>query len=137
MRVAQIKDGFITNIIKFSEGSIPVDCIDVTDIQGVDIGNPVVDGVVSIQPSPWHTLVNGAWVITPESQVAKDIRDTAIMRHGEIITEQEASGLKGATVQQAKDFIDNQIDSATSVDEMKTAIKAVLKKMVVFLLKED
>jgi hypothetical protein len=55
-------------------------------------------------------------------------------RIDDIKAEQETSGLKNISIAQAHTFIDNQIDGASTIAETKEAIKAVLKKMIPYLL---
>lgn len=51
-----------------------------------------------------------------------------------IKTEQDNSGLKSITVEQAIDFIDSKIDSADDLPSQINGIKTVLKKMIPFIL---
>jgi len=75
--------------------------------------------------------------ITTDSQEYIDYENTkqqAIddkkVRIDEIAEEQKTAGLKGITIQEAKDKIDQIFDSATTVAEVKAATVKTLKKIL-------
>jgi acetylornithine deacetylase/succinyl-diaminopimelate desuccinylase-like protein len=51
-----------------------------------------------------------------------------------ISSEKETAGLKNVTVEQAYAFIDSRIDSATTVAQVKAAVKDILKRMVPYII---
>lgn len=53
----------------------------------------------------------------------------------ELITAAQSYGLNGITLAQAEDYIDNQINGVTDIDSLKIAIKKVLKKLTIILIK--
>lgn len=69
--------------------------------------------------------------ITPEEQAAIDAREARIAG---IVAAKNDAGLQGVTIDQAYNFIDNQIDSATNTPETVEAIRTILKKMVPYIL---
>ena len=69
------------------------------------------------------------------TQSEQDDIDAENLRVSEINAEQSGGGLKNVTVSQAKSYIDSQIDGASSISEVKTAIKSILKKMVVHIIR--
>lgn len=69
----------------------------------------------------------GQWVPDVDS-------DDEDARQEELELEKEASGLKQVTVTQARNWIDQQLDAASTVAQTREAIRKILHKMVVHIL---
>lgn len=55
-------------------------------------------------------------------------------RRAGIEAERETAGLKKVTIQQAHTFIDNKLNAATTVTQVKEAVRDILKRMVPYIL---
>jgi len=135
-KFAEITNNLISNIGVFDTGSdIPDGWIDVTGTP-CGIGNPVADGTPVQKPSAYHTLKDDrtGWELTTENGDRELADETEKARIIEFNNERESSGLKEITADQAKTWVDDQIDSARDLDELKTACKKVFKKIVIFLI---
>jgi hypothetical protein len=82
----------------------------------------------SAEPIPTLEECEAVW---PEIEAE---HATEKQRSIDIKAERETAGLKNISIAQAHAFIDNQIDGASTIAETKEAIKAVLKKMIPYLL---
>lgn len=75
---------------------------------------------------------------TVETAFAKNARkqkeNTDRARAEGIEAAKESEGLKTYTIEQATQFIENQIDSASNLEQLKTRLKNVLTKMVPYIL---
>jgi hypothetical protein len=88
----------------------------------------------------YYTVVDG--VLTPLSPEDKTTLDAAEIskkleksnRVADIEDAKLVSELKSATIGQAESFIDGQLDGATTVAALREATKAVLKKMMPYVL---
>lgn len=80
----------------------------------------------------WKTK---AIVVTRVEREAKELADAqeATRRDG-IEVARESAGLKQVSLETAKNFIDSKINQATDLEELKTQVKLVLKKMVPYIL---
>jgi hypothetical protein len=82
----------------------------------------------SADPLPTLEECEAVW---PEIEAENEAGQQRI---DDIKEEQKNAGLKNISIAQAHAFIDNQIDGASTIAETKEAIKAVLKKMIPYLL---
>lgn len=147
-KYAEIENNLVKNISNHDDAAeLPSGWIDVTSIP-CSIGWPIESGVPLAKPSSWHT-VNGdntGWEVTAENQVLKDEYDAEQQRAADIYNEQESTGLKHLTVDQAKQIITDRIDIVRALPESNlTEIQAkiaelcdqtewLLKRVAVFLL---
>ena len=67
-------------------------------------------------------------------QTRQDTKDAESLRQEGIEAGKMASGLKEISIDQANTYIDNQLDDATTIAQLREATKVVLKKMIPFLL---
>lgn len=148
-KFAEIADNIVINISNFKDDEIAQPpWIDVTGLV-CDIGWPLDGGVPLEKPSRWHTVTSDSsgWEISSENQALKDQYETEQQRASDIVTEQESTGLKGITVDQAKGIVQNRINNIRSLPDSNLAeIQAKLseicdqmqwlfEKVVVFLLR--
>lgn len=148
-KFAEVVDNLISNITTNNDEDSPdTGWIDVTGVP-VDIGWPVVSGVPVVKPSRWHTVTagNDAWEITTENQTLKDAYDAEQQRGIDIATEQQAAGMNGITVQQAKDIITARIDIVRAlpdsnlaeiqakIDSLADQVQWLCEKIVVYILR--
>lgn len=146
--LAEIENNLVVNIAVFNdEFVVQNNWIDVSSVQ-CSIGDPIVDGLPVQKPSEFHTVTGDhtGWEITPENQVLKDEYDAEQQRAEDIYNEQESTGLKHLTVDQAKQIITDRIDIIRALPESNlTEIQAkiaelcdqtewLLKRVAVFLL---
>ncbi len=71
------------------------------------------------------------WKTPEEIRLLQDLEDRITL----LESEKEATNIRDITPQQAKDYIDAQFAAATTNAQVVVAIKRILKKMVVFLLR--
>lgn len=79
--------------------------------------------------------ITNAKVKTMAEKIAE--RDEALAegaRVSGITTARETSGLKKITIEQAENWIDIQLDAATTVVQLREATRKILKKMVPHIL---
>ena len=87
-----------------------------------------------------YLIVAGACQRRPENEIEAEeaeknnLIEIERQRLLDILSVQESIGLKQYTITQAESFIDNKIDPAITVDELKIALKEVLKKMIPYIL---
>lgn len=75
-------------------------------------------------------------VITRAERIAEaNLRAQTEARRVEVEAAQDNAGLRDISVAQAENYINNKIDSASTVAETKEAVKEILLKMVPYLLK--
>lgn len=110
------------------ESMLPAGSVEISKEEADFLRNP---------PSEHHTLTEDGteWKITPENQALKNANKNESIRLDVIKTEQESSGLKGITVDQAKTYINNEISGMSLSDPDKLILARVLRKMAVYLLK--
>lgn len=70
-----------------------------------------------------------------EREAEQAIRVAAALRTSEIEDAQVAAGLKEVSVNQAEDWIDGQLDGATTIAQLRETTRTILKKMVPYILK--
>jgi len=93
-------------------------------------------GKPEIKPSRFHTLTNdgAAWEVTSENETAKIAEESEQARLSKYQQGKESSGLKGVTVEQARTWVDNKLDSAGTTAEKIEAMRDIFHKIVVFLV---
>lgn len=69
-----------------------------------------------------------------QTQAEIDAQAAIDARRAEIETEKATSGLREVTVTEAFNYIDTQLDNATTAAQTKEAIRRILKRMVPYLL---
>ncbi|MCD4675332.1 MAG: hypothetical protein K8S18_04965 [Desulfobacula sp.] len=83
-------------------------------------------------PTRFHKTHDGSvWI---ENTAKKEAHDIETQRQSAIQAERDESGLKNVTIDQAKAFIASKIDAAKDVEELKTATKVILNKIVAFII---
>ena len=96
------------------------------------------NAILGLQRYDKKGLLEEADTIDPEIIEFYEVRaaeESALEdREAAIYAEQESSGLRSFTIAQANNFIDNQLDGATTNAQLREAMKTVLKKMIPFLL---
>lgn len=118
---------------------------DIVGINGPDVAgansfyrHAKLCGDVSNHPD-WYKVVGGNVVLRDNWEAIQSAKQSALtavqQRLEDIATAQENSGLNEVTPLQAINYIDGQLDAATSVAETKEALRRILKRMVPYLLK--
>ncbi len=88
------------------------------------VGSPEYEDILANETvDPWQT------------QEEEDIITSMLERISLLEAEKEAANIRDITPQEAKDWIDDQFASATTNAEVVLAVKKILKKIVVFLLR--
>ena len=127
---AMVENGFIVNVVDFMDDVLVDGYLDITETVGAGIGHPIVDGVPVTPPTGNHTLNGNEWIITEEKQIEIDEQATENSRIAGLNAEKETAGLSKMTAGQRKTFIDDTFDDATTVAQLKAAMKTFAKNIL-------
>ena len=114
------------------EYALPLLPAELTAVNGS--GNNVGLSEFAYQDQDGHVTPRSPADIDQAIQAGRDQLAARAARATAIDNAQLAAGLKQLSIAQGEAYIDNQIDNATTVPEIKAAIKGILKKMLPYLL---
>jgi len=131
---AMVENDIITNVVNFEDDILAEGYLDITSTPNASIGHPIVDGVPVLPPTGSHILSGLTWIITPENQTRLDEQAIERSRIDKLFVEKETFGLNKTTSTQRKTFIDDTFNNATTVAQLRAAMKTFAEKILPYVL---